>query len=323
MSSDEAGGRAAARSGRRLAALGWGVLCAAGLAGWLLACGSGDAGAGVARAAGQLHLLHAAGRRHGGLAGGAERLPGPLGRRAGTADAGGGRLRARLAGRAAGALGRAARTGRRGRTGARGAAAPGCNRSVPLRARRGGAAGLLGRGVGLRGAPRARSGPAAGRLADLRLLPSSSRCSGSTWSWRSTRTGTAALFGGYFFISGLYIAVGGVDVLSALPSGARRRTALHDLGKLIVAFSLLTTYMMYSQLLPIWYENLPHEVRFVAAAPAASGHWRWVSVALLAVVYLGPLVLLLTRWAKRTAWSLGAVAAAGAGGTCGWSAGGW
>ena len=67
----------------------------------------------------------------------------------------------------------------------------------------------------------------------------------------------------------------------------------------IVAMSLVTTYMMFSQLLPIWYENFPHEVRFVIPRLSIS-NWRYVSAALLATVYLGPLVLLLTRWSKRT-----------------------
>ena len=51
-----------------------------------------------------------------------------------------------------------------------------------------------------------------------------------------------------------------------MPDADRR----HDLGKLIVAFSLLTTYMMFSQLIVIWYENLPDEVRFVIPRPDAA-----------------------------------------------------
>jgi hypothetical protein len=70
-----------------------------------------------------------------------------------------------------------------------------------------------------------------------------------------------------------------------------------DLGNLIIAFSLLTAYMMFSQLLPIWYENLRHEVRFVM--PRAYGpNWTTVSAGLLATVYLGPLAMLLWRRVK-------------------------
>lgn len=116
--------------------------------------------------------------------------------------------------------------------------------------------------------------------------------------WYST------LFGGYFFVSGAYIALAAWTFISAW----QRRPAqqLHDLGKLVVAFSMLTTYMMFSQLLPIWYENLPQEVPYVVQRKNVAA-WSGVSLVLLATVYLGPLVLLLTRWAKRTPQFLGAV----------------
>jgi MFS family permease len=116
----------------------------------------------------------------------------------------------------------------------------------------------------------------------------------------------SALFGGYYFISGLYIAVAAWAFMTSWHDiDAHRR---HDLGKLVVAFSLLTTYFMYSQLLPIWYENLPHEVRFIIPRMDMDG-WGRVSVGLLATVYLGPLVLLLSRRAKRSGRILGPVSA--------------
>ncbi|BCS54210.1 hypothetical protein [Geobacter sp. SVR] len=118
--------------------------------------------------------------------------------------------------------------------------------------------------------------------------------------WYST------LAGGYFFMSGLYIAVTGWAFLSVLLPDADEQQR-HDLGKLIVAFSLMTVYLMYSHLMPIWYENLPHEVRFPLAR-MGSGGWRSVGYLLLVVVYLGPLVMLLTEWAKRNRCSLGCIA---------------
>ena len=117
----------------------------------------------------------------------------------------------------------------------------------------------------------------------------------------------STLFGAYFFITGMYAAI----ALLALAAARRRgldRDLLHDFGKLVLTFSIMATYLMYSQLLPIWYENLPNEILF--AVPRMSRlPWLGVSLALLAVVYLGPLVLLLTVKAKRTPWYLGAVSA--------------
>ncbi len=113
------------------------------------------------------------------------------------------------------------------------------------------------------------------------------------------------LAGGYFFISGLYIAVSGWALLSAW-LGPARADQLHDLGKLMVAFSLMTTYLMYAHLLPFWYENLPREVRFPLPR-MHNGQWRVVSYFLLCLVYFGPLLLLLTEWSKRNRWPLGIV----------------
>ena len=108
----------------------------------------------------------------------------------------------------------------------------------------------------------------------------------------------STLFGGYFFVSGMYAALAAWTILS-ITSGQTTAEHRHDLGKLIVAVSLFTTYLMYSQLLPIWYENFHHEVRFILPRLTIS-QWRYVSVILLATIYLGPLVLLLTRWSKRS-----------------------
>jgi hypothetical protein len=117
--------------------------------------------------------------------------------------------------------------------------------------------------------------------------------------WYST------LLGGYFFMSGLYIAVAAWAFLSVWQREAREEQLL-DLGRLVVTFSIMATYLMYAHLLPIWYENLPDEVRFLV--PRLNFQpWLGVSYFLLAVVYLGPLVLLLTERSKRNRWSLGAI----------------
>lgn len=110
--------------------------------------------------------------------------------------------------------------------------------------------------------------------------------------WYST------LFGGYFLMTGMYAAVA-AWTLAAIFSGAAGVNQRHDLGKLVVALSLVSTYMMFSQLLPIWYENLPQEARFVVPR-LRLGPWKYVASALLVTIYLGPLVILLSRRSKRS-----------------------
>jgi hypothetical protein len=119
----------------------------------------------------------------------------------------------------------------------------------------------------------------------------------------------STLFGGYFFVSGMYAAAAAWTLMSLRSQPGPDVRQKHDLGKLIVALSLLTAYMMFSQLIVLWYENLPHEVRFVIPR-LSHGPWRLVSAALLATIYLGPLVYLLSRWSKLNARPLGIAAAA-------------
>ncbi len=115
----------------------------------------------------------------------------------------------------------------------------------------------------------------------------------------------SALWGGYFLITGVYVALVLLAIKAAL-SGSAPSNRLRDLGKLVVTFSLLAAYFMFCQLITIWYENLPHETSYLAPR-MNSPPWKWVSYALLASIYLGPLVLLLPRRAKTTRWWLAAV----------------
>ena len=116
-------------------------------------------------------------------------------------------------------------------------------------------------------------------------------------------------FGVYFFISGLYIAMAAWLFMTAVADETATSGQLGDQANLLIAFSMLTAYVMYSQLLPIWYENMPHEARYLVPRMSDVTHWPVISAILLAVVYLGPLVLLLPRRAKRNARYAGSVAA--------------
>ena len=119
--------------------------------------------------------------------------------------------------------------------------------------------------------------------------------------WYST------IIGMYFVASSLYIAVVCWTLLTIL-GGKASKEQLHDLGKLLLGISLVTVYFMYSQVLTQWYEDLPHEVPFMLQR-SGSVSWTVISYVLIGVVYLGPLVSLLTVWSKRNAWYLGTVAA--------------
>ena len=78
----------------------------------------------------------------------------------------------------------------------------------------------------------------------------------------------STLFGGYFFVSGLYAALAAWTLITALRLAASDKERLHDLGKLMVAFSLLTVYMMFSQLAPAVVREPAERGPLRSAAPA-------------------------------------------------------
>jgi Ni/Fe-hydrogenase subunit HybB-like protein len=131
--------------------------------------------------------------------------------------------------------------------------------------------------------------------------------------WSST------LFGAYFFMGNLYAGLASLVLLAALARRGFRLEALfpprqfHDLGKLLLAFCLLTGDFFWSQFLVIWYGNLPEETGFVLAR-VARAPWAPLSWAVLLVCFLGAFVVLLSRRIKERPSRLCAVAVAILGG---------
>jgi heme/copper-type cytochrome/quinol oxidase subunit 4 len=113
------------------------------------------------------------------------------------------------------------------------------------------------------------------------------------------------LAGGYFFITALYIAMICWGLLASLhpDTGPDQR---QDLGKLVYAFAMMTIYLMYAHLNLMYYENLPHEVRFLIPRMHNSS-WKSVSYLVLFLPYFGPLLMLLGIKVKRNRWTLGCV----------------
>lgn len=72
----------------------------------------------------------------------------------------------------------------------------------------------------------------------------------------------------------------------------------HDLGKYLFGFSIFWAYIGVSQYLLIWYANLPEETGFYMLRE--KNGWAWVSLAVPALRFLLPFLLLLPRMAKRT-----------------------
>ena len=117
------------------------------------------------------------------------------------------------------------------------------------------------------------------------------------------------VFGMYFFVSGVYIAAAAWAFLTAVANPQATPEQRDDQAKLMITFCLLTTYMMYAQLLPIWYENMPKETRALTPRLNWITNWPAISIVLLFVFYLGPLILFLPKRGKRNRTYVAVVAA--------------
>jgi hypothetical protein len=124
--------------------------------------------------------------------------------------------------------------------------------------------------------------------------------------WSST------IYGVIFMAGSVLTAMALAIVLSALArEGTRLPDAIspdqfHDLGKLMLAFTMLWAYFNYSQFLIIWSGNLPEEISWYLAR--TSGGWKALTISLVAVQFVLPFVILLSRRVKRRPGALAVVA---------------
>jgi hypothetical protein len=109
---------------------------------------------------------------------------------------------------------------------------------------------------------------------------------------------------GLTFIAGQAVAALAAAALAARP-GESDVQAGHDLGNLMLAFTMLWAYCAFSQYLVIWSGDLPREIPWYAAR--TRGAWGGVAVVLAALQFGAPFMLLLWRGVKRRSGALAAV----------------
>ncbi|CAG1009299.1 hypothetical protein MYXO_03849 [Myxococcaceae bacterium] len=135
------------------------------------------------------------------------------------------------------------------------------------------------------------------------------------------------LFGAYFAWGGFLAAVAATALLATLNrarpgfEGEITSGRLHDIGKMVFAFSVFWMYLFWSQYLPIWYGNLPEETFFLEARLGSQffqSTWDidwarlgepWVKLTLAAWLccWVVPFWVLLGQRPKRTPAILGTV----------------
>ncbi len=124
--------------------------------------------------------------------------------------------------------------------------------------------------------------------------------------WYSTMYGVLFLVGQTLAALALSIVVVALLARGAAPQALPVR-ALHDVGKLLLAFVMLWAYVNFSQFLVIWAGNIPEEA--VWYVRRLDGGWQIIALALVVFHFVLPFLLLLSYDLKRNARLLGGLAA--------------
>ncbi len=127
----------------------------------------------------------------------------------------------------------------------------------------------------------------------------------------------SSLFGAYFFAGAFWsglAAMGAVVIFGGQPlrhaAAGDRGTILHDIGKLVFAFSVFWVYLLFAQYLPIWYADIPRETFFVVPRVQRLP-WGALGWSAFVLIWVIPFTFLMGRKPKRTPAILGPVCVLG------------
>jgi hypothetical protein len=129
--------------------------------------------------------------------------------------------------------------------------------------------------------------------------------------WHST------LFGWWYFATDFWSAIVAIAFTTVIFRGllgpetsVSDPEVLHDIGKMVFAFSIFWIYLSFAQYLVIWYGDLPSETFFIVVrfwhAP-----WQYLSWSTPILIWVVPFLVLLGVRPKRTPYILGTVAIVG------------
>jgi hypothetical protein len=122
----------------------------------------------------------------------------------------------------------------------------------------------------------------------------------------------SSLFGGYFFIGNLYVGLASITIIAVIIrkyyelEDVITIDVLHNLGKLTLAFCLLSMDFFWSQFLVIWYGNLPEETSFIIKR-GMEAPWAKISWSVLIICFIWPFLVMLSRKVKRNPKTLSAL----------------
>jgi hypothetical protein len=123
--------------------------------------------------------------------------------------------------------------------------------------------------------------------------------------WFSTIYGVVFMSGSALTAMALAIVLAALARPGTRLPDAVRPDQFHDLGRLLLAFTMLWAYFNVSQFLIVWSGNLPEEISWYLTR--TRGAWRWITVAVVLAQFVLPFVVLLSRRVKRHPGALAVV----------------
>lgn len=114
----------------------------------------------------------------------------------------------------------------------------------------------------------------------------------------------STLFGAWIFMTHFLAALGTTAILACVVRPYRSFSeligtrTLHDIGKMLFAFTVFWTYLFFAQYLVIWYGRLPEETHFVDQRIWSA--YKPVATLVIAAVFFVPFLGLLRVQSKRT-----------------------
>lgn len=121
----------------------------------------------------------------------------------------------------------------------------------------------------------------------------------------------STMWGVYYFASCGLSSVSAIAIIGILLRRAGKLEGLvtsehlHDLGKLVFAFTVFWAYITFSQYFLIWYSNIPEETAWFYNRQAHG--YQWLFVVMTLGHFVLPFLLLIWRRCKRTPWQLAMV----------------
>lgn len=131
------------------------------------------------------------------------------------------------------------------------------------------------------------------------------------YHWFST------MFGVYFFAGNMISSLSLIVLCMTIARSAGRLRGVvteehyHDMGKLMLGFTVFWAYIAFSQYFLIWYANIPEETAWfdMRGAGQHPNGWRTFGILMMLGHFVGPFLILLFRNVKRTPALLSLVAA--------------